>query len=469
MKKSIHSPWRLLSVVLALTLLLSSLAMPAGASAQWDAYWADYVADGRAVYLAPGADDTEMRFAWLATAFGEVPYVLISKNQNMSAAQRFDGLFVNGADVINSAHVTANGLEENTTYYYRCGCGAGETPVQSFKTSSRGAAFSAVFVTDIHISGDDLQGETIRESARYFNQVLDEAVANDPAVSLIVSGGDQADHGRLEEYIGLFAPPAVKGLPFALTAGNHDYKTKNLKFVANNPNVYSQAMSKSLLGANYWFVKGNTLFLMLDTNNTSTADHYNFVAQAVAANPDAVWRVAVFHHDLYGGHKPNRESENRLLRLINTPIFDRFGIDLVLMGHSHITSRSHVLYREKIALDTTGMDAVLDAPGTIYYTAGSVGRPRDAEDPASKFIAFDYVSTEDRIYTLLNFGETSLTLNTYILGTDEPLETFTLNKSAPAPRDEGAVVLWYPILKWLGTIVNVFNNISREFGYVFGS
>lgn len=468
MKKNTHRTWRLLSVVLALTLLLGSLVMPAGASAQWDAYWADYVADGRAVYLAPGADDTEMRFAWLATAFGEIPYVLVSKNQNMTGAQRFDGLFVNGADVVNSAHVTATGLEENTTYYYRCVCGAGETPVQSFKTSTRGGAFSAVFVTDIHISGDDLQGESIRESARYFNQTLNEAIAKDPALSLIVSGGDQADHGRLPEYVGLFAPPAVKGLPFALTAGNHDYKTKNLKFVANNPNVYTQAISKSLLGANYWFVKGNTLFLMMDTNNSSTVDHYNFVQQAVAANPDAVWRVAVFHHDLYGGHKPSRESENRLLRLINTPIFDRFGIDLVLMGHSHITSRSHVLYREKIALDTTGMDAVLDAPGTIYYTAGSVGRPRDAEDPASKFIAFDYVSTEDRIYTLLDFDEAALTLKTYILGTDEPLETFTLNKSAPEPRSEGSVVLWYPILKWLGTVVNVFNNISREVGYLFG-
>jgi len=469
MKKSYPRVQWFVSMLLALTLLLGSFALPAGATAQWDAYWSDYVADGRAVYLAPGADDTEMRFAWMGVAYADVPYVLVSKNSNMSPAQRFDGLFVSGFDVVNSAHVTADGLEENTTYYYRCVCGAGETPVQSFKTGARGDAFSAVFVTDIHISGDDLNGETIREGARIFNQTLNEALVKNPGISLIVSGGDQADSGRLPEYIGAFAPPAIKSLPFALTAGNHDYKTKNLKFVTNNPNVYTQAVSKSLLGANYWFVKGNTLFLMLDTSNSSTVDHYNFVQQAVAANPDIPWRVAVFHHDLYGGHKPNRESENRLLRLLFTPIFDRFGVDLVLTGHSHITSRTHVLYREKIALDTTGMNEVTDAPGTIYYTGGSIGRPRDAETEGSKFLAFDYVSTEERIYTLLDFDSHSLTMNTYILGSGRLLETFTLNKTVSEPRDEGTVAFWYPAIKWIGTLVNVFNNLSREFEYRFGS
>ena len=458
-------------IAVIMTLVLASGAvLPFSASAvavenAWDAY----LADGKGVYLGPGADDTEMYVTWYGGKDGVNPTVKVSVNADMSDAVVFEGTVHSSEKVERSNHVTVTGLEKGRTYYYVCCDGTTDTPVKSFKTVAEGADFSAIYVSDIHISGESIEDELLYKSANMWSNVLTEATQR-TEISLILAGGDNATEGRPWEYYGAFYPEQVKSIPFAMAIGNHDVKRYTYDTVANYPNAKLTGLSKSLIHGDYYFVKGNALFLVLDSTNSSAADHYSFVKKAIKENPDVKWKIMMFHHDLYGGHIESRESENMLLRLLFTPIIDKFQIDLVLTGHSHCFSRSHVIYRNEITEDLTGKTSVIDPKGTIYLNNGSLSVDPESDretvidsDRKSEYIATDYITGKDAIYNILDFTDDSLTIKSYTYGSDEAFTEFTINKTTnEGGHPDKPVQLWFVLGKYIGTIYNMINNISRK-------
>lgn len=465
MKKSI----RLIAVVMSFVLIFGS-AMPVSAVASTRESWEAYLEAGKGLYIGPGADDTEMYVTWYGGKDGVTPTVKVSEKADMSDAKVFEGTVHSSEKVERSNHVTVTGLEKGKTYYYVCCDGTVDTEVNTFKTVAENTEFSAMYVSDVHITGNSFEEDYLYYSAKEWNNVLNEATKRDD-LSLILAGGDIATEGQPYEYYGAFFPEQVKNIPFAMAIGNHDVKRYTYDTIANYPNAKLNGMSKSLIHGDYYFTKGNALFLVLDSTNSSAADHYFFVKKAIKENPDVKWKIMMFHHDLYGGHIESRESENMLLRLLFTPIIDRFGIDLVLTGHSHCFSRSHVIYRNKITEDLTGKTSVTDPKGTIYLNNGSLCVEEDGEinepikdsDRKSEFVATDYVAYNNSIYNILSFSDDSLVIKTYERGTEKPITEFTINKTTEdGGHPDKPVQLWYVIGKYIGTIYNMINNLSRK-------
>lgn len=471
MKKSMT---KFLSIFMGLLILLSATSVGAWANsysmdeAQWATYWSEYVDEGKHIRLSPGSDDTEMRISWSSESEDFTPFVKISLNEDMSEFETFEGTYVTAKDVPISAHVTVTDLEAGATYYYQCCIDEEESDVNSFKTVAEGSDFNAIFVTDIHIGGDSLENEGLISNALNYNNVLASAVEKEE-ISLIVSGGDQANSGLVTEYLGLFASPLMKSLPFAAAAGNHDIKARNFKYMMNLPNSKDNGIMGSLIDGNYWYIKGDALFIVLDTNNTSASYHYNTVQQAVEANPDVKWRVVTFHHDIYAGLLESRVSENRLQRLLMSPAMDKFNIDLVLMGHNHIFSRTHVLYQNEVALDLTDEASVIDAPGTIYLASGSANKSRVPDSEPTEYVAFDYAEPDAGFYSILKFSDNSIVIDSYVLVDDaEPFDSFTIEKTDnDGGHPEAKNPIWFPFIQILGTIVSFFNNIGRLFEMTF--
>ncbi len=466
MKKSI----RLIAAIMTLVLFSCSVLPISVTAVSAEKAWEDYLEEGKGVYIGPGADDTEMYVTWYGGKDGVTPCVKVSEKADMSDAKTFEGTIHTGYKVDRSNHVTVTGLEKGKTYYYVCCDGTTDTAVKSFKTVAEGADFSAIYVSDIHITGNSYEDESIYHTSKVWSDVLTEATARED-ISLILAGGDQATEGQPYEYYGLFYPQQVKTIPFAMAQGNHDVKRYTYDAVANYPNAKLTGLSKSLIHGDYYFTKGDALFLVLDSTNSSAADHYFFVKNAVNANPDAKWRIMMFHHDLYGGHIESRESENMLLRLLFTPIIDKFQIDLVLTGHSHCFSRSHVIYRNEITEDLTGKTSVTDPKGTIYLNNGSLKMNADSEpqapiidsDRKSEYIATDYLAFDTPIYNILSFEENSLTIKSYTYGAETPFTELTINKTTnEGGHPDKPTQLWFVIGKYIGTIYNMINNISRK-------
>ena len=119
---------------------------------------------------------------------------------------------------------------------------------------------------------------------------------------------------------------------------------------------------------------------MKKQNNISFVPSWSeqFIKDAVKANPDAKWKVMMGHHDLYSGRLPHRESENALLRMIWGPLCDEFGIDLMLLGHSHYYTVTNVLYNNKTVQPYA--KEMVDPEGTVYMVSGSINRPRDDDE-----------------------------------------------------------------------------------------
>ena len=401
------------------------------ADGAWQRYYAQYVEDGSAVCMAPGADETERNFSWYAPQDAKNCRVILSDRSDLSIARVYEGTTLKTPEGDVRCKVTASVLRPGKTYYYKCATDAWESETYSFRTLS-GSDFTAMYTTDIHVSLEDDDADSLMNQSYTFSYVLEDA-AKRGDLDLVISAGDQASRGYRSEYTALVASPVLRSTPFALCPGNHDRKGIAYKYFTNNPNEDNLSLVHSLIARDYYYVKGDALFFVFDSNVGAMTDHRNFIKRAIRENPDVKWRVATFHHDLYGGRIPHREQENELLRMIWSPIFDEFRFDLVLLGHSHYYTISNAIFDNKTNQDLTGLDSVTDPAGTVVMVSGSINRPRSIDEgeepPVGENIAYAYLS-ENPIYNLLDFSQDSISIRSYEPDAEEPFHTFTISKTS---------------------------------------
>ena len=454
---------KLLCVLLTVILVATS-AIPvfAADSTQWDAVWeSDDTKAGLVMFV--GSDETERNFTWY-TETENTPVVSVSTSALMLDADKFTGTTVKATEGDFVNHVTVTGLENSTTYYYKATSGDYESAVYSFTTAAADE-FKAVYMTDIHISDNSEENpDSLYNTSLNLNNALEDALAREDDIGLLISAGDQASDGLEAEYKAFTASPLLKTMSVATSIGNHDRKGAEYKTFTNLPNEYTEAKVSSYIGDNYWYVKGDVLFLMVDTNNASGEDHAAFVAKAVNANPDVKWKVLVAHHDLYSGRIPHRESENRLIRLMWAPIVDEYGIDLVLLGHSHFYTVSNVLYNNKTVAPLAS--EMIDPAGSIYMVSCSINRPREEEELGlnEKLIGFDYLTLEPT-YNILTCNEDSITVESYEVGADEAFNSFTITKTTKDGghkyEENALMTMFNKLVRTIGKIYAIFNNIGR--------
>lgn len=450
-----------LAVVLVATAIVPSFA--SGNDSAWQTAWEQEYENG--VVLFPGSDNSEMNVSWYSKTESE-PKVVVSEGDVLTDdAKTFTGYCVATdyfADYSNK--VTITGLEPGKTYSYKCYSEGFESALYHFETDANENEFTAIYMTDIHITGvsnEALSRDEVKRTAAIFNDTLNEAYEmHDP--SILLSAGDQASYGLENEYKGLASAVALKRIPIATTIGNHDRKGVDYKTFTNLPNEQDNAIVSSYVGSNYWFTKGDVLFMVLDTNNGSGIDHRNFVKEAVEANPDAKWKIMMSHHDLYSGRIPRRESENELLRMLMSPICDEFGIDLYLLGHSHYYTVSNVLYNGKTVAPYAS--EMKDNQGTVYMVSGSITRPRDDEDIGlnEEWIGASNTPDERIIYNTLDFTEDKITVSSYYAGESTPFNFYSIIKTSNngGHPEQKLPSIFDAFVRFAGTIYAWFNNIG---------
>ena len=450
---------KLLCVLLSVAVMAVSL-VPSFALAEadvWETLWESEYDNG--VVLFPGSDNSEMNVSWYSETESE-PVVILSDAYSVTQeCEEFTGYCFQAPDGDYANKVTLTGLEAGKTYSYKCISEGFESKTYYFKTDENENEFSALYMTDIHISFSNEDDASIKETARKFNSLLTEAyLMHSP--SILLSTGDQASEGMESEYKGLSSAMVLKSIPIATTIGNHDRKGVAYKTFNNVPNE-DDPMVSSYVGSDYWFVKGDVLFLVMDSNNASGIDHRSFVKDAIKANPDTKWKVMMAHHDLYSGRIPHRESENQLLRLLWAPIADEFGIDLVLLGHSHYYTVTNVMYNNKAVADYA--QTMTDPEGTIYMVSGSITRPRDDDEIGlnEEWIGFANVPDQQAIYNVLDFSEDSITVSSYYQGNAEPFNSYSIVKtSKDGGHPDKMTPIYNPIIRFIGTVYAIFNNIG---------
>lgn len=340
---------------------------PAGANGvyeQWQEQWETIKNDWTQVSLSPGADQSKMNFAW----YSKVQNVQFRVAKDAAMTQAVQTVTVNGTEgpkdsegtQYYSCKATATDLTPGT-YYYQIG----DAEPVSFDVQDSSDGFSFIYVGDPQIgSSNELKGSdteafyaaqsaSVCNDSFNWNNTLEKALERDTDASFVLSAGDQIQTTKKKspnqdatnseiEYTGYLCPEVLDSLPVATTVGNHDADNVNYTYHFNTANT-SELGSNGIVGGDYYYTYGNALFIMLNTQDTNVAEHKQFIEQAVAACPDAKWRIVTLHQDIYGSAEHSNEPEITNLRYQLVPYFEEYDIDVVLTGHDHAYSRSQIL------------------------------------------------------------------------------------------------------------------------------
>lgn len=447
-------------------------------SAEWAAWqekWKTIHNNYEQIALTPGENATKMNFAWYCVT-EEIPKIKLMDSQGR-VIQEVQGQqnLANKETITENDNVitlipnkvTVSGLAENTSYQYQYYLDGAWSDTYTFETKST-ENFSVMYVGDPQIGASVGQDDNSKEyhamnDAYNWNHTLSSALSAHSNVSFILSAGDQInqtsvskDADKLEqqiEYAGFLSSPLLRSMPVATTIGNHDSKSVNYSNHFNNPNTATSVATtegKTDAGTDYYFTYGNTLFVSIDTNNYNCATHENVIKEAVEANPDATWRVLMFHQDIYGSGYDHSDSDGIVLRTQLTPIIDKYDFDAVLQGHDHTYSRTYQLssdgqthssYQSAPKTNTDDFSAylgdnacyniltnienknnVVNPEGTVYFEANSA--------TGSKYYQLigtqqNYIAARSQswrpTYSVIDFTETTLTVKTYDAATNTEL------------------------------------------------
>ena len=451
-----------LSLILCLVMLLScGVTAFAGdiTKEQWQATWADYDNNiAPAVTMFPGSDETERYIAWYST--GADGYVELRSADETTKITAESKAVPNGTYRL-WAVLTGLAVGE---YTYTCHSGDFVSDSYNFKVE-KVDNFTALYTTDLHMAIEEGNANSLMNRSYVYNQTLESAMRNaDDGIGIIVTGGDLASGGYIDEYTALSVPDYMKTIPFAPAIGNHDRKSVGYKYYTALPNQAKMTF-KSYIGTDYWVRYGDVLFLMFDSCNTSMRGHYRFAEQATKTNKDAKWIVATMHHDMFGGREDWLYTENSLLRFLWTPLFDEYGIDVCLYGHSHYYSVSNVIYNNKSVTSLAGVTDITDPAGTVYLSSGSINNfapllHEGTTPPIGENAAFTYLEGDDSIYTLLDFEGDTLTLKSYVAQTDKEIYSLEITKNGTAGGHTYRNTNWLlnGFSCFVSRIVNIINN-----------
>ena len=400
----------------------------------------------KALNLTIGEDETKMNLTWYANTntSGTV--------QLAKAGAMINGEFPSQFTTVEATHNQANdkgfyynqatlaNLEENTKYVYRVVNGDQVSKIYDFTTKDFDGSYNFIFAGDPQIGASgsaskDTEGwdKTLSDSINKFNP------------NFILSAGDQVNTASDEnQYSGYLDHEELTSVPQATTIGNHDSSSNAYTQHFNLPN--ETAKGETAAGTDYWYVYNNTLFMNINTNNTSTAEHKAFMKEAIKENQDVRWKVVVFHHSVYSVASHSVESSILKRREELTPVFDDLGIDVVLMGHDHVYVRSNMMKGMKVSQETKDLTSVTDPEGILYLTANSASGSKYYDIKTN--ISTDFVAKMDqskqRSISNIEVSENSFKVTTYLYNSNDnqwsTLDEFTINKSVETNNQEITLV-----------------------------
>lgn len=185
--------------------------------------------------------------------------------------------------------------------------------------SSAGAATRILAVGDFGVGGD--RQRATGAGMKRFER-------SHPATYLVTLGDNDYTRGRSFEanWRASFGWLGAADVRVAGTLGNHDYET-------GDRGAY-QLATLGMPRRYYTRRIGDVQLFLLDSNRIDDVQTA-WLEQRLSAS-EALWKVVVFHHPPYacGGHLGHELVQDRWV-----PLFERYGVQLVLSGHDHAYER----------------------------------------------------------------------------------------------------------------------------------
>lgn len=236
----------------------------------------------------------------------------------------------------NVCRITLSDLNPGTKYKYRINQGDGTYTDDYLFTTGGSNSTSFLFMTDVHYY-DGFDGAEISEV------VVESALNIQPNIKFALQTGDLVDTGGNSEDWDKFYSNAesLKKMPFFNVPGNHEhYETGSMrnKIFANYFNFPRNGIL-DFIGASYYFIYNNVLFVMVDTDLPYNQGQQLLWLDEVIANNKQDFIVV-------GTHAPMNVTTNTDYNRPFMEIMEKHAVDLVLAGHYH-SDDFRTLYLDK--------------------------------------------------------------------------------------------------------------------------
>lgn len=250
---------------------------------------------------------------------------------------------------------TFTGLEPDTLYAYRVGDGDNWSEWFQFRTASREPKPLAFLFF----------GDAQTHVLEHWSRVVRAGFQMAPDAKFMLHTGDLVNNGHKDELWGEWFKAAGwidATIPSILTPGNHEYG-----FIFNKglPRQWQAQFELPRNGPpgleeTCYYIDVQGVRVIALNSNEKRQEQAAWLEQVLSNNPNR-WTVVAFHHPVYSAAKLRNNEE---LRELWQPIFDKYGVDLVLNGHDHTYARTNLV---------TGAGARL--PGRTMYVL-SVSGPK---------------------------------------------------------------------------------------------
>lgn len=394
-----------------------------------------------------GKDDTERNLTWYheSDEQGYVEVAEANERGDFSNAKRIEGDTHKGSNTqrllnkdvpdMNYTQATIPNLEKNKQYMYRFYNGANgeKSAIRRFDTQNNGETnFIAVADPQLGASGD-----LAADNAGWQNTVNQMAQLNEDP-DFLMSLGDQVNTPWDEQaYSGFIEAKGMENFTVVPTLGNHDRANKAYSEHFNLPNL--QDGGKNIASSDFYFTHNDTLFVSLNSESLDFKGHEETMKRAIedtkAQNPK--WIVGLTHRNPYSAGKHSDTLATKIRRDKFAPLMEKYNVDLVLGGHDHSYSRSHVMDGKdaQVEWDENGEapQTYNNPDGTIYVTLNSASGSKFYELDGEKDYASKSIQDNQPAYTKVNITKDYIELVTYHVpqGTDklgEPIDRVRINK-----------------------------------------
>lgn len=337
---------------------------------------------------------------------------------------------------------TFENLKPETIYVYRVGNKRtkplSETDAKSQDVNSKDYAWSewfqcrtaAVFKEEVTPVQFVYVGDAQNDVKSHWSRLIRESFKDAPRMTFMLHAGDLVNRGNNDQEwaewfhsLGFIAG----SVPQVATPGNHEYDRdpfhpdydggkgskrlarrwpQRFEFPENGPKHATE---------NIFYIDLQGVRLISLDSNSDRAAQVEWLESVLADNPNR-WTVVTHHHPVYS---TSRGRDNEDIRKHWQPLYEKYGVDLVLQGHDHSYGRSHLghhshdghthLHSHETKNEATGLRVASDNGGPVYVV--SVSGPKmyplkeypKGQNPFAKHIK------ETQLYQVVNITHDELT------------------------------------------------------------
>ena len=326
--------------------------------------------------------------------------------------EEFDlGLYKSNKSLIVNYHsVVFENLKPNTLYAYRVGFAENWSEWIQFKTAND------TYSPTQFVYFGDAQNDILN----HWSRVIRMAYKTAPDASFVIHAGDLVDSAHKDNEwaqwfkAGGFIHSQWTAIP---VVGNHEFqrfdgyegtlpRRLSIQWRPQFTLPVEENLDEKLHETVYSVEYQDILVLVL--NSTGQLEEQTEYIREKLTNSDAKWKIVTNHHSVFS---PAEGRDFEYARKVWKPMFEKYGVDLVLNGHDHTYARGHTPVKSQ-NVNESGIFK------TLYVT--SVSGPKQYKIDKVKIKNYevdgyksDKMGEETQFFQVINIDNNKLTYSAY--------------------------------------------------------